>query len=128
MKRDEDILSQDVSDFLALKYPKVIYRFDFAAGTRLSKTQRIRMKKLQGKWSRGYPDLIILKPNKRYCALFIELKIDTPYLKDGVTLKKDEHLQNQSNFIDALRNDGYHATFGVGLKHCIDIIDEYFDD
>jgi len=127
MKRDEDILSQDVSDFMALKYPKVIYRFDFAGAT-MPKTQRRKMMRLNGKWSRGYPDLIILKPNKRYCALFIELKIESPYLVDGVTLKKDEHLKNQAAFMDVLRNDGYHATFGVGLKDCIDIIDEYFDD
>ena len=122
--RQEDQLSQDVSNFLQLKYPKVIFRFDFASGLKMSINQSVKHKKLQGD-RRGYPDLTIYKSNKKYNGLMIELKAVSPFLKDGKTLKKNQHLKEQDDYLNKLREEGYYATFSTGLGETIEIIDRY---
>ena len=122
--RQEDQLSQDVSNFLQLKYPKVIFRFDFASGLKMSMNQAVKHKKLQGD-RRGYPDLTICKSNKKYNGLMIELKAVSPFLKDGKTLKKNQHLKEQNDYLNKLREEGYYATFSTGLGETIEIIDRY---
>ena len=73
------------------------------------------------------PDLIILKPNKKYNGLIIEIKdkSKTPFLKDG-SLSKNKHVQKQNETLEMLKKCGYKAVFGVGFKHCKKIIDDYF--
>ena len=77
---------------------------------------------------KGYPDLFIAKPNKGYCGLFIEIKTESaaPFKKDG-TLKKNEHSERQNLIMAQLKASGYYATFGVGLKKCIQLIDWYLE-
>jgi|LGVF01.2.fsa_nt_gb hypothetical protein len=127
-KYSESDLSQDVSDYLQLRYPKVIYRFDFASGFKMSIGQATKHKKLQGKNGSGFPDLTLYKANKYYHALMIELKITSPYLKDGRTLKKDKHLEKQAKYHQRLRDEGYFVTFATHLKETIEIIDEYMSN
>ena len=128
-KYTESILSQDVSDFIQLKYPKLIYRFDFSSGFKMSIRQALKHKLLQGSTNgRGFVDLTIFKANKYYHGLLIELKITSPFLKDGHTLKKDKHLQEQSNYHQRLRDEGYDVHFATGLKETIEIIDNYLED
>ena len=122
--RQEDQLSQDVSNFLQLKHPKVIFRFDFASGLKMSMNQAVKHKKLQGD-RRGYPDLTIYESNEKYNGLMIELKATSPFLKDGKTLKKNQHLKEQDDYLDKLREEGYYATFSTGLGETIEIIDRY---
>ena len=122
--RQEDKLSQDVSNFLQLKYPKVIFRFDFASGLKMSMNQAVKHKKLQGD-RRGYPDLTIYESNEKYNGLMIELKATSPFLKDGKTLKKNQHLKEQDDYLNKLREEGYYATFSTGLGETIEIIDRY---
>ena len=122
--RQEDQLSQDVSNFLQLKYPKVIFRFDFASGLKMSMNQAVKHKKLQGD-RRGYPDLTIYESNEKYNGLMIELKATSPFLKDGKTLKKNQHLKEQNDYLNKLREEGYCATFSTGLGETIEIIDRY---
>ncbi|NOQ31759.1 MAG: hypothetical protein GQ570_11615 [Helicobacteraceae bacterium] len=121
----EKDLEDDVSEFLQTKYKKVLYRFDAVAGLKLSIGQANRIKKLHGVNNRGFVDLTIFESNRYYHALMIELKITTPYLKDGKTLKKDKHLKEQSDYHQKLRDKGYAVYFATGLKECIEIIDEY---
>ena len=49
-------------------------------------------------------------------------------MKDGITLKKSEHLANQKEYLDSLSSAGYYATFGVGFENCKEIIDKYFQN
>jgi len=72
------------------------------------------------------PDLIIFQPTNLYFGMFIELKIESPYLKDGITLKSDKHLKGQLKTINDLRKLGYYANFGVGFDDCQNQIDKYF--
>lgn len=61
-----------------------------------------------------------------YNGLYLEIKADgnSPFKKDG-TLKKDEHLEEQEEMLEALRLRGYKAEFAVGFEQAKKIIDEY---
>ncbi len=130
-------LYQQIATYLQLQYPDVIYRFDLAADLKLTPGQAIRHKKLHPK--RGYPDLFIaqskeicwmevgdkLIPTRWIYGLYIELK------KDGTRLKKkdgswaSEHIAEQAEALEKLRQVGYKAEFAVGFEQAKQIIDEY---
>ena len=128
-KQPEKVLAKKVADYLEIKYPNAIRRFDLAADMKMSVWQGARNKSLHGRHTRGYPDLFIAKPNRYYAGLFLELKADgnSPYKKDG-TLKKNEHLQRQNAIHEILRNDGYCVKFVTGFQEAIDVIEEYMED
>lgn len=125
----EKILSTHISKFLRTKYKDVIFRFDTGADMKLTIGQAMRSKSLHGAINRGYPDLFIAEANKYYHGLYLELKADgkSPFKKDG-SLKKNDHLQEQQDFINKLKDKGYAAGFAVGLKEALDIIDEYMEN
>jgi len=131
MARKEDQLAQQVANYLNLQFPKVVYHFDSGSGSRTSIGMAIRNKRLN-KHS-GWPDLFLAEPKKAdlFCktnnahGLFIELKVETPFLKDGKTLKASEHLRNQFLLHEVLRSKGYEVHFGVGFEHCKFLIDQY---
>jgi DNA-binding sugar fermentation-stimulating protein len=88
--------------------------------------------------SRGLPDLFIAEPYyklkslgdneyKHYYGLFIELKSEDTilYKKDGVTLRKKEHVEEQAEILRQLSEKGYKAVFAVGYEEAKKIIDEY---
>lgn len=137
----EHNLYEQVARYLQLQYPDVIYRFDIAADLKLTPGQAAKHKRLHPE--RGYPDLFIAKPKevkvktalgggyilveaKTLSGLYLEIKTESnsPYKKDG-TLKKDQHLEEQAEMLEKLRERGYRAEFGVGLSKCKQIIDEY---
>jgi hypothetical protein len=70
------------------------------------------------------PDLWISEARGGYFGLYIELKVTTPFKKDG-TLKANEHVKAQSDMLDLLNEKGYMACFGIGLQPTIDIIKMY---
>lgn len=121
--RESDIY-QDIASYMMIRYPDVLFRFDFAAGMKMSMYQAKHHKYLNP-WS-GYPDLFIAYPNGKHCGLFIEIKkkSNSPFKKDG-TLKSDDHLERQNEVLIMLHRCGYRATFGIGLDQCIEIIDNY---
>lgn len=120
--RKEDKLAQQISDYLRMQYPKTIFHFDTGSGGTTSIGMAMRNKRLN-KW-RGYPDLFICEAKNEYNGLFIELKVETPFKKNG-ELKANEHTQEQDNFHLQLRNRGYFACFGIGFEDCKFIIDNY---
>lgn len=117
-----------LSNYIRLKYPKVIFHWDLA-GLNLSRAQAGMTKAIQG--NRGWPDLFIAQAtgfcdNKpRVNGLFIEVK------KEGTRLTKrngehaTEHIREQHQCLLDLSKKGYVAFFGVGLDNCIEIIDNY---
>lgn len=115
-------LSKAVSTYLKLQYPNVLFHFDLA-GLNLSRAQAGMTKAIQH--SKGFPDLFIAKSCKGRHGLFIELKVVSPYLKDGKTLKKNEHLERQDRNHLQLSVEGYCAVFGTGFDECKKIIDNY---
>ena len=76
--------------------------------------------------SRGVPDLLIFKSNLKYSGLAIEIKNgrDKVYLKNG-KLKKDEHVQEQYDWIQYLKSEGWASGFGCSEEEIRHTIDKY---
>jgi len=118
----EKTLHTAVTKYLKLQYPKVVFMSE-ASGLRASigvarqlKAQRSRHR---------LPDLVILEPRGGFHGLIIELKVDTPYKRDG-SVKKGR-LQEQYKTLKALEDKGYRTAFGVGFDHTKTIIDSYMN-
>lgn len=126
----EEALYEQIAQYMNLKYPGTIYHFDLSGMWTPSHNAR----NLYGRLNRrAWPDFQIAKPTMfngtvSPCAgLFLELKRagNSPYLSDGVTLKKDWHVQEQAIVLDELRDQGYYAEFAVGYDQAIFYIDSY---
>lgn len=113
-----------IADYMRYKHPSVIYRFDLAADLKLTMGQAAKHKRLQH--FRGYPDLFIAQPTKKFAGLFLEIKKEgtTIFLKNG-KLTADQHIREQFDMLNDLSNAGYKAEFGIGFDDCIKKIDEY---
>lgn len=122
VRQSEKLLSLQISKYLRLQYPNVIYRFDLAADMHLSLGLARRNKALNP--FRGYPDLFIAEPKKGYNGLYLELKAVNVFKQDG-TLKKSDHLQAQQRFLSVLQKKGYKAEFAIGFNHTKSLIDNY---
>jgi len=126
MKHDEYHLQKQVCQYLNLQFPLVLYLSDTVASVKLNFGQQQRNKAIQ-KPEFKCPDVIILEPRGEYHGLLIELKKETPFLKDGVTLKTSEHLEGQQKTMNMLINKGYYCSFSWSLDMTIDIIKNYMD-
>lgn len=126
MKHHEYDLQVNVCRYLNLQYPKVLYLSDTIANIKLTPIQAYRNSNIQKKWFKC-PDLIILEPNLNYKGLFIELKISSPFKKDG-TIKSNEHLKEQLNTINELNYKGYYSCFCWSFDMAKEIIDKYFQN
>lgn len=125
MPKQEERLQLAVSRYLQIKYPKVIFTTD-ASGLRLTIGQAVKLK-AQRNPSKGLPDMLIFNVKFPYNGLLMELKpLDkSPYLKDGLTLDKNSHIQEQAKVHETLRAEGYWCDFVVGLDQAIQVIDDY---
>lgn len=134
----EENLQIMVADYLRLQYPNVLFHSDYGSGLKLTIGQAAKQKRLNG-GRRAWPDMFIAEqkhwhydsPCREACddncfaGLFIELK------KDGTRLKKkddswaSEHIAEQADMLEKLREAGYKAEFAVGFDEAKKIIDEY---
>lgn len=123
MEHPEYIFQKQVCTYIRWKYKDVFFMSDTIANIKLTKTQKIRNKAIQ---KEGFhcPDVLIFESRHGYGGLFMELKIKSPYKKDG-TLYADEHLENQCRTIEALQKKGYHAGFYWDYDKIIKTIDWY---
>lgn len=111
-----------IANYLRYQYPKVLFHFDYA-GLNLSKAQAGMMKGIQGQ--RGFPDLFIIKKGQGFNGLFIEIKAESPFNKDGL-IKNNSHLHEQFQYQFELSYEcGFMAKFGTGFDEIKQIIDEY---
>lgn len=110
-----------VCKFLKLQYPDCMFTSE-SSGIRLTIGQAVKAKGLRSESK--LPDLMILEPRGGYCGLFIELKKESVFLKNG-RLSRDKHTQAQAAVLDRLKRKGYHAVFGCGLDKTINLIDTY---
>ncbi len=116
-------LQKQFCKYIDLKHPELLYMSDTIANLSLTMFQKIRNKAIQ---KEGFhcPDVIFFEPVDNFHGLFIELKVVTPYKKDG-TLKKNEHLENQWKTIVALRRRGYSANFATGFDEAVEQLERY---
>lgn len=113
-----------VCKYLKLQYPNVMFLSDFGAGLHMTPGNAQLQNKQKSDHS--FPDLMIFEQRGGYGGLFIEIKKDDSiFLKDGCTLKKDEHLFDQQRCMEELVKRGYFAQFGCGFDRIKSIIDFY---
>lgn len=122
-KQPEFELQKACKRYLDLQYKNVPYDSDTIASIKLTIPQHVRNKAIQ-KESFKRPDIAIYQPNFYHHGLFIELKVKSPFKKNGELLKND-HLEGQQRTIDDLNSLGYFATFAVGFDEFKRIVDEY---
>jgi hypothetical protein len=124
-KQPEFILQSSICRYLSYQYQDILYLSDTIASLKLTPAQANRNKKIQ-KSGFSCPDLLILEPRNGYSGLFIELKVETPFKKDGqIKASKDDHLKNQLEAINKLKEKGYMAVFSWNFDMTKDIIDNY---
>lgn len=124
MKQQQEYqLQKQVCAYISTQYPNVLFLSDTIASVSLTMPQAVRNKAIQ---KNGFkcPDLLILEPKKEYSGMFIELKKDSPYKKDG-TLKKNKHLEYQEKSMHELRSKGYYCLFSWNFEQTKRIIDIY---
>lgn len=116
-------LQVQVAAYLNLKYPAVLFESS-PINLRLTDSQRKMLGAIQKK---GFhpPDMKIYEQRRGYIGLALELKQASPYLKDGVTLKKSEHLANQQASIEAMRSKGWLAGFYWNFDTIKSVLDWY---
>lgn len=126
----ESELQIAVADYLRLRYPSVLFHSDYGSGVRLTIGQAVRQKRQNG-GRRAWPDMFIAKPKyevarvMKYAGLMLELK------KEGARLYKkngepaSEHIAEQAQVLEKLREEGYAAEFAVGFDEAKKIIDDY---
>ena len=66
------------------------------------------------------------EPRNEFSGLFIELKVETPFKKNGeIKASTNDHLKNQLESIEKLKAKGYFCCFSWGFDMTKDIIDNY---
>lgn len=118
-------LQKWVCKWLELQHPDILFMSDTIAAVRLTMPQAIRNKAVQ---KNGFkcPDLIIFEPRGEFAGMFIELKVKSPYLKNG-QLTINEHIKAQNESMNKLRKKGYYCTFAWTFEMCMELITEYLE-
>lgn len=126
-------LQANVALYLVSNYPDVLFHSDYGAGIKL-KPWQAKAQKIQNGGRRAWPDMFVAEPRPRcidggwkyeWNGLFVELK------KDGTRLKKkngewaSDHIAEQAEMLEKLREKGYRAEFAVGIFEATELIDEY---
>jgi hypothetical protein len=126
MNHHEHILQKAVCRHLEKEYPEVLFLSDTIGNVKLNEFQASRNKAIQ-KDGFKCPDLLILEPNKFYKGLFIELKIKSPFKKNGELFKRD-HLEAQQKSINDLISKGYCALFKWEFENIKELIKWYMSN
>ena len=120
--RAEDKLQITICDYIKLAYPDVIFHQDGSGGV-TSIGMAVRAKRMRSE--DNIPDMFIAEPKGNYCGLYLEIKSKTPFLKDGITLSRDKHIQDQNEMLIRLEKKGYMAQFIWSFDDAKKLIDTY---
>ena len=119
----EYTLQKQICQWLSKNHPDILFLSDTIASVKLTMPQAIRNKAIQKEGFKT-PDLLIFEPRGNYKGLFIELKVKSPFKKNGELLKCD-HLEGQQKTINDLNEKGYFACFSWSFEMTIEIIENY---
>lgn len=129
----EEVIQQQVADYLKLQYPNVLFHSDFGSGIKLTMGQAVKQKRLNG-GRRAWPDMFIAEPmprcvdgswNYEYNGLFIELKKEDSRLRKKNGEWASQHIAEQAEILDRLEFRGYKASFACGFDEAKKLIDDY---
>jgi hypothetical protein len=124
LQASEATLHLQVTEWLRIQHPTVIFRTDFASGLKLSVYQAALHKRVQS--GRAWPDIFIYEPRGKYHGCAIELKSEkaTLFLKGG-GLTTNPHIREQAVMLDDLRERGYYAEFAQGFAQFQVLVNYY---
>ena len=71
MRQQESSLQMRIAEYLCRQYPDVQFHSDFGSGVKLSKIQAVIQLRQNG-YRRGWPDLLIAKPQRRDISVMID--------------------------------------------------------
>lgn len=122
----EKELQNSICKYLKLAYGNKIRFHSDMSGTYLSGKWSLMKDNKNNNSHSGYPDLIIYEKRNGYMGLALELKKDgsSPFKKDG-SLRKDQHLEEQQQWLDVFTEIGFKAQFIVGFDSAKFTIDNY---
>jgi hypothetical protein len=125
--KEADIYTH-LTTWLRYQHPNLIWRWDFAAGTKLSIGQAVKMKALQD--GSAYPDFFLAKPVGKYSGLYLEIKKEgfDLFQKRNPIAFANQHIANQNDCLKKLQEAGYYAEFAIGEDECIKIITMYLNN
>ena len=128
MTHPEFDLQCKVAFYLKSHYADAMFLSEAISNVKLTMPQQARNKKIQDS-NFACPDMMVFHPSDYYKGLFLELKVKSPYKKDGTLLKtQNNHLEGQQHAIDRLNKLGYCALFAWDLEDIKKIIDNYFEN
>lgn len=124
--KPERILQLQLSQWLKAQYRDVWFNLDtsgdFKGKQAINQAKQNKKMRTGSKW----PDMFIAEARGGYFGLYIELKVTTPFKKDGtIKASKDDHLKKQAEKLDGLNARGYMACFGIGLESSMATIKMY---
>ena len=126
MRNDKEYqLCHNVAYYIRAQYPNVKFRFDMA-GLNLSEAQAGKNKAIQ--CGKGWPDLFIARPVKGFAGCFIELKTEGTKLFKKYGGPANPHVDEQNDYLIALRTAGDYATFAIGFVDAMSVINNYLND
>lgn len=111
---------------MAIRHPGVLVFSDTAAHIKKTQIQQVRANALSTPGEK-WPDVFIAQPSGDYCGLFLEFKAETPYKVDGVTLKKNEHVEAQEATMIKLSERGYDCQFVWSLDMAMKAVERYLN-
>lgn len=134
----ESDLQEQIATYLKFCYPDVLFHSDFGSGIKLTMGQAIRQKKQNG-GRRAWPDMVIAEPVNQNMSgtptigincygLFLELKREKTRLKKKNGEWASEHIAEQAEVLEKLRERGYKAEFAVGFDEAKQILDDYLGE
>jgi len=127
-KQPEFELQKAICKWLDYQHPNILYLSDTVASIKLTLPQQARNKSIQ---KQGFktPDLIIFRPTEKYHGLFIELKTESPFKKNGeIKASQNDHLKNQQLSLLDLHYLGYLACFCWTFEMAISTIENYLKE
>ena len=136
-KKVEENLHRSVCNYLNNFHPELMYNTDMS-GISLTKGQAVKASKLRS--NGGFPDLMIYQSNGTKCGLFLELKKETPYKKNGELKKLTryrfikgikvpyDHHQEQQTTHDRLRENMWVGGFYWSIEQVIQAIRIYLKE
>lgn len=120
----EKVLHRKICSLLTEGYPTVYYDSD-SSGIRVSSGVARELK--QTRSVHAHLDLTILEPRGKFKGLILEVKVVTPYLKDG-SLSTNPHIQDQYTTMLLLESKGYKCFFCWSLEQAQDILKNYLGE
>ncbi len=121
--KPERRLQLDVCQWLRMQYPDVLF-WSNDSGEKKPVGLAILNKRMRS--GSKIPDLWISEARGGFHGLYVELKVSSPYRKDG-QLKSNPHTEAQAAMLDQLNERGYMAAFGVGFDATVNIIKMYLN-